>query len=400
MSRKFIIAFLFILIASTVTSFAQERTRAEDILRYFPEGTYGDISHDEELSAPEAKAWKLYKTYQDKMWALSPNGRSYGELPAIFNKEAASHTKATLFVQRKLSETFKIGDEPAEVTDIHRKIKKKYPRAQSTYVATPLEERKEQMTVVAIVNDGDTFHVYRYEDLDSLIKEALKSGEIERTDELILERPVYTCKGKNTRWGHDQQFFLYATPFNELLAAGRLENLKKMIAAGEGQMENMLVNSAYIDLLDLIPNMPGRWSVRFGVDRFGWRVEQLEAQGVSEQKINKYKEDRKKRELYTASYMKIDDKIQQLSVTVYEKEEHAIGAMNRKRPNTRRSPKTPKEFLAWLAMRENKTSTKRDGKRIIKTLTQDEEYLEAQYNYRASMKERQKKATSEKKRNE
>lgn len=400
MPRKFIIAFLITLFALTVTSFAQERSRAEDILRYFPEGTYSDISHDEELSVPEAKAWKLYKTYQDKMRILSPKAESYGELSSIFNKECLSHTKATLFVQRKLSETFKIGDEPVEVTDVHRRIKKKYPRAQSTYVATPLEERKEQMTVVAIVNDGDTFHVYRYEDLDSLIKEALKSGDIERTDELILERPIYTCEGKNTRWGHDQQFFLYATPFNELLAAGRLEHLKQMIAAGEGRMENMLADSRYIDLLDLIPNMPGRWSVRFGVDRFGWRVEQLEAQGLSEQKISKYKEDRKKLELYTASYMEIDDKILQHSVTVYEKEEHAIEAMNRKRPNVRRSPKTPKEFLAWLAMRENKTSMKRDGKRIVKTLTQDEEYLEAQYSYRASMKERQKKATSEKKRND
>lgn len=218
----------------------QEKLSAEDILRWFPLDMIEAIEHINRDSLLKAQSYKTFKYFATSGSDALEFFHSHLPIPERFQATWHSATfalKVRIFVY-EFKKGMKIGDSKryaggARLDNVGDK----------TYVAE---------------STGNYLGVYRYDDLDSLIKIADKEGVIQSTGIVFDKRKVFTSGGKAKK--RNVKLFLYPSVFQELLVCENLELLKRMIASGYGQESNILEEQMFVELSDMVPSLGPRWS--------------------------------------------------------------------------------------------------------------------------------------------
>ena len=230
---KLLIKAIVLMLLLPALSFPHEEVETSEIFRWFPIGIYSSYKHFERAEMERAELYPVFESnfnipymmYKDRM------------LPPSLRDRYTSETAAGLF-----QEKYKKGEGWMQFFNKSREKQKELL----------LKGERPQPAV-----KNDLLVVWRYDDLDSLIAEALKSGEISETGEVILERPVYSYYTEE----YTGPRYAYATATQEFLSADKPENLRAMIAAGLGLELNLLDHETNAELVDVIPGLGQFWKI-------------------------------------------------------------------------------------------------------------------------------------------
>ena len=228
----FIKTIAFLLLFPTL-AFPYEEVDTDEIFRWFPIGIYGNYKHFERAEMERADLYPFFESYFNVPYMMHKDRM----LPPCLRNKYTSETAAKL-----VQEKYKKGEGWMQFFNKSREEQKDLF----------LKGERPQPAV-----KNDLLVVWRYDDLDSLIAEALKSGEISETGEVILEKPVYSY--------HTEEYtgprYAYATATQEFLSADKPENLPAMIAAGLGLELNLLDHETNAELVDVIPGLGQFWKI-------------------------------------------------------------------------------------------------------------------------------------------
>ena len=313
-ARTVVIAAAFVCAAAALTG-AQERASAEEILGFFPYGSYSEVEHIDPAAMARGEAWPLYSQFL----ANSPFGDDPVLPPSLAGK-FESWTRAQLL--RMKSKKF-------SVLDIF--VGEEEPkRDKDDDAEEPAEVKEEpgarlpegtQLTVME--NIGDLLGVYRYEALDLLIEEALKRGEMEPTGHVIDERPIYSFRAPGEGEGEAKVRYAYAMPTGEFLTAERLRNLALMVEAGMGRDMNILDDEDFVRIIAMLPDLGQKWSAVSIATEMRMMAERMRRSGEDEEKVTRWEDYAERAARLRVDTTLIGEQITEREYEVYADEDYA-----------------------------------------------------------------------------
>lgn len=261
--------------------------RVEDILRWFPRGSYDLIMHEDIEAMEEAETYPLYSEFflRHDDWE-----RVAITLPRVLERGIISMTMTQLL---RIS---------TRVFPNERAAEEYLPRAGNLSTSEEIGGK-----IYTFESAGDRLYVFRYHHLDSLMTSAYKQRRIDRTHLIILDRPVYFMD--TIRAEQREQFFLYATETQELLVASKLYQLRQMIMAGAGARLGLVDGDDYQDLLTLNYDLGQMWRFRSYSAIYRTMLWHMHAQGAPEWKIVFIQDKLDSGETYSIDSRLLDDRI-------------------------------------------------------------------------------------------
>jgi len=226
----------------------QEKLTADEIFFWFPQGEFDSISHNE---SPGDSLPLSYQRYLAIIDLPGYQGR-ISALPLSLDRESRSSTSVALYLT----------DQDETVTVGSRRI----PTLTVKYL-----------------------RVYRFDELDSLVEQAVKSGEMDPTGKSAFGRPIYSYSAdiQGMREIERKKYFAYATPTQELLVAEELSDIHKMTRAGYGLDPNILDHEDFSELLDLVPELGSLWHAIAYFKQFRDTLQSMRDKGATEEDIEK-----------------------------------------------------------------------------------------------------------------
>ena len=348
----------------------QDVPKAEDLLRWFPEGTYDAVSHIDIEKFRALKAGELVGV------RLSPAEMAEGSgdsLPLSFFKKYKSITLAHL-VKYELAEDETLGETGKEEEGRRERL---------SPIEISFEDADGNRVFRRFSESGTDLIVFRFDDLRGLIKAAIKSGEISATDILLFEVRVYSFTGRD-----GVETYLYPADFEELLVAYSLHDLKSMVEAGYGVSPAMIENPDFAEFEDVFPSLGCIWINRDSALRFRLQYRAADKLGAPETLLNVYK-----KKLDAVASMDIlswdfGDHMIELWIRVYEDEDAAEERYGEETANfvkahTPRAGATPQAIDYFNDVRR-KTSLRLEGREVIIETIKDAELLEKEAKLRRS----------------
>lgn len=345
---------LFIIIAqSTLMSAGQlnaDSQQDDEVFYWFPSGLYRFYTHLDVISIRESESYQAFSSVLDVNETYSEDSK----LPPFLRGKSNSYTSAVLLQEKyKKSEGWTA-------------FLKKSPREQM--------ELGEKGRIPKPVVSNDQLIVWRFDDLDILIKGALDNGELSETGDMIMDKPVFSSRNEEM----EEIRYAYATFTQELLSAEKIRNLVAMVAAGHGQEMNLLENETNVDLVDIIPNLGSFWTITNMYHDQQRLIDALERSGAPQQRVDEMREDLEDGFRFLATSWLLDDGIVQRYVFSYGDKNHPDTEIELFRGSTGPGGE---ERDKWLEMMEQRRVDETSGNLRIVSITYDKELLVA---YKAS----------------
>lgn len=250
MSAQRISAILVISLALSLASpaTAQEKLTADEIFFWFPQGEFDSISHNE---PPGDSVPLSYQHYLAIIDMPAYQGR-ISALPLSMDRESRSITAVALYLTDQ-AETVSVGS-------------RQLPAFTVKYL-----------------------HVYRFDELDSLVEQSVKSGELDPTGKTAFGRPIYSYSAdiQGMREIERKKYFAYAAPTQELLVAEELRDIHKMTRAGYGLDPNILDHEDFSELLDLVSELGCQWRIQSYCIQIRNALQTMRDKGATEEDIEK-----------------------------------------------------------------------------------------------------------------
>lgn len=357
---------------------AQSRPDAEDILRWFPEGSYEVIEHEDLEAMGKADAYSLYYEYFLKPLLNTPYS---GPLPSSlrFGYQASTYAKMSRDRVTRLE-----GAYPRRVVDSEEflsNLKTRFKHFSGVSTTATADGAAEIVFVREQVRDE--LWVFLFPALDLTMQSVLAVGDLDLTGYTIGERPVYTMRGR-TAQGSYSVYWAYAAPTGELALALELEHLEAMVEAGMNQGPNILDMDDYEDLERVVPELGQQWTIcpfRTGTRQ---RIERLEEEHAAGEQIDTLAEELESGAAYGIDDLHVEnDEIRLREITIFRDEDEARKAERRESVKERRAAQSraARERKWWLEQYHKKKETSRFDIWVIVTFHADREFLEARRNY-------------------
>jgi len=230
---KIISIILVMLASSNMTS--DSRSQYAAYYRYFPYlEEFDQVDHFDKEIADRCRNLEFFK---ESCWVHMPL-RKYERMlppPLLQDYESFTAISASKWIYRK---------------DFG-------PDALSDLTADELKERISKGERLVIGRDiGENMVVYRFSDLETPFRAAIKASFLEDTGRKISGAPVYRYMPPK----EDREFYYCMTPTQELLCARYPETLKAMCAAGSGLEMGFLENDTAAYLLDCYSYLGQYWT--------------------------------------------------------------------------------------------------------------------------------------------
>jgi len=376
-------------------AFAQEKPGLEELLCWFPDAVYHRIEHFDKEAYLQNCPGEIYHDYVKTGIGLLPTGEDH--LPPSLVDQYYSQTSAAVGKLGFKDAGFVTED--GEWQTINRKC---------AYVI----EANGRLYGIWVPHKW--LRVYRFADLDTLVRQACERGEMEARSDGIDKRPIYDFRPK----GSETQHFGFATPNQEFLVAEDLNDLKRMIRTGKSNNLPLFQILDLIDLMDVSSDPGYLWSFKSSISVLNRVLEylyQVDPKSPSIEKleilidtgprhvINQYRWDR-------------DGNMVQLTITCYGNEDSAKEHYLRLKQhgggqNDLIGTETYihgrkisfKPFLRQINQARTLSGigivTELDGERVTTTRTDDKEtLLKAMETYRLALQKREEeKAANERK---
>ena len=360
---------VFALFALISLANAQEEPTPEDIFRYFPEGNYLGISHkDNTYDYSKVEAGPLFKHFRGKYQKAQEGYTSRFVLDwTPFGSKPLSFTRAEFYTLIGETETLTVPKDKAERDRMWQEAKNRHPGSRISFRL--VKDYKDKFTVAITYEKSAEVFVYRFDQVSTVVNAAIEAGSLEKSGKRMLKLPIY----KNKIRGGKARFY-YATHFNELLRADTLEMLKQMIRAGLGLVPNMLEDTRYVDLIQIVPGLTPSWWIDF--DR------EMERRGnlhsiVTGSNADNIDEEFKALPIFSVNTFAVSDEIVQKKIMFFEEEKYAQRMkVDRERyvPQQRKDqPASNEAKFIW----KNNRKSEVDGKIYTETVIFDKKLLKA-----------------------
>lgn len=362
------IPFILVLLVTFTVTAQEEKLSALDILKWFPLDTYESISHVDEESVEKAASKETLVKINDRY----DFAKSYLPLPPPMKNNYSSFTTA-LKVKLLVYE--------------YTSPKQKGKRPAGKMAAMIVGDK-------AYAAESTGFHlgVYRFADLDSLIKEAEKAGHITPTTDLFDKRYIY--KTSANIFKRQASLFLYPSVFQELLVCENLNILKKMIATGYGNEANILDEQEFTELADIIPDLGPCWDwMTFSLH---WKVilNKAEKEGAAQEEIDKRRDENEKRALWQLTSHDLGREYVQKEIQSFADDDFARAQYERMK-NFVYTEKIASQ--AWFRLQLNAKKYEHDGNLVIATTAFTKDLVENIQTEREKEKKRYEEAQEKQK---
>lgn len=376
---------------------AQERPKAEDILRYFPVGDYGGITHKDNRPQPDLPALEDWRSFQNDIKRRFGREATYrNPLPKRFNEGEFSLTTAGLFYRIYKTVRIKI-EKPYEREQLNKafdKLRRKYPNMRGAREKHLIDKENDLFDVKIYMNLGDSFWIYRSDKLIDLVPQTLKVEELVFTEETIHEQPVYKMNppGGVSR---DYGLYCYVTPYNELLISKKLSGIQTMLDVAEGTIPNITEDPRYASLAEVLPELSIEWALSFPQARAQSVLESEIKDGLSDDRVKMEEKNIATQPLVSVSTMVASETLILKQISVYADEEAARKMFNPNPKSYSYSPVAPEKAAEFHKYERSRTTWKLDGNWIIESTTYDKEYLQKRLDYYKAMKKARKQKEQE-----
>ena len=126
---------------------------------------------------------------------------------------------------------------------------------------------------------GVDLYIFRFEDSQPQIQKLREAGRLEPSGKTFFDSPVYQISSHH-RKRKDVDYFLWASPFNEILLCEKLEKLEQMVKAGNGELPSIAEAFPYEHVEPLLPQMGHAWSVYSHINSVEAIFQKAEKDGV------------------------------------------------------------------------------------------------------------------------
>ena len=350
----FVFSALLLAVLSGVSS-AQEVQSLGEILQWIPLADFRDLAHYDRAAAEGAQAYAAFVECD------FPGAHSYyideRRLPPGLRGCFTSVT-SVLLVDTE-------GEwEPSLYDDLDLELPedtKLYVEFQRTY------------------RIDDVIRVWRFPDLDSLIKQAVKRGELAESGERAYGRPVYTFRrepGGAREGDPGSARFAYATESRELLTAGKLESIKRMAAAGRG-LALSLMDDEVIGQFSAVYQDAGQfWSLTNDYSMMKTGLMVLDAEGYPKEKIDEFEERMENGVVFSFHTYLLGERIVEKFIHFYGSDEfdkYSVVSRMRSQPH----PGSDEVHTAHALLLERKRKCEVVGNTEVVTTVYDDELLES-----------------------
>jgi hypothetical protein len=293
---------------------------ADEILSCFPEGRYLSISYYNLEALQKGELYPVYKKYFLK---------NYPDEEALKKNEKNQLSSQSIFIKNSLSAPIldfdRLGLPMCLQKDI-RSITLANP-VSLTDLDTPEASTVQQITIDSPSADGEekvaffiqssqSIAAFEYHDLRSAIKEAVQKGFLNASGSKLFGKPVfaltYSKKAKRSiqfAWPSDNQ---------RLLVADSLKTLEKMAMAEQGQIQSLLDNPDFVDLVSLFPDLGPAWKIFSARQSSDELSDAMYYSGADNEKIDAMIQRSEKQALFTITCAKITDIITLSYYEVFE----------------------------------------------------------------------------------
>lgn len=269
---------IIITVTFSVMLSSQEKPKANDLFCWFPDGKYSKFRHEDCESMKTAKSYETFSKFVEPEASMRGIGR---RLPVALEAGICSWTTARL--------------EEIKITKYKGTKEPSSPADRGTTFFTGAGGYNYILHGV-----GKLLIVCRFtDDLETLIKQVLKKGEVEKTGESLDGRDVYFYSQKHYD-GDSKSYYAYVTWDGELLVAPSMEHLSSMVATGRGLELGIIDNPDYQEFFKLVPSLGPTWSFNALHPFLQALLERLE-----EEKADQYDIDR---------HLRMMDNVQKFSV--------------------------------------------------------------------------------------
>ena len=355
----------------------QDVPKAEDLLRWFPDGTYDAVSH---VDIEKFRALKGGELVGERLSPAVMAERSGDSLPLSFFKKYKSITLAHL-VKYELAEDETLGETGKAEEGRRERL---------SPIEISFEDADGNRVFRRFSEGGADLFVFRFDDLEGLVKAAVKSGEISATDILLYEVRIYSYISRD-----GEETYLYPADFEELLVASSLHDLKSMVEAGYGVSPAMVENPDFAEFEDVFPSLGCIWINRDSALRFRLQYRAADKLGAPEALLKVYK-----KKLDAVAPMDIlswnfGDHVTELWVRVYEDEDAAEERYGEETANfvrayTPRAGASP-QVVDYFNDVRRKTSLRLEGRAVIIETIKDAELLEKEAELKRSQSKKMEK---------
>jgi len=360
---------------------AQEQLPLEELLRWFPYGTYSDAAHYDLERLRKAEAYPVFCKYLD-VKDYSNRIRVFPAfLPPVLEEGITSATRANLIAYKVLTKDDDLYGRPKHDLITQRGLWGHMIFGYGGRVAGLDAELTELI-------------VLRFDLLEPRLEEALKEGAIADTGRRLHKKPIYSFHYRLDLGEGD--YFAWATPTGELLLAADPDDLEKMANAGLGLDLCILDDERFLPLSGLFPELGHYWYFYVGLDVAKEFILEKEIEaGTSDDVIAKIKGSIGDGKEYSVRTTLVTDEIIEREIRVYGSESAAkeTGEQLKRRfrpfeipawiPNDIRQKlqkqlaETPQETREYLATLEAAQRVEIDGTTVNAETVYDRKLIQA-----------------------
>ena len=221
---------------------SQEKPPLEELLRWLPEGGYQEIEHFDREEFLGTCPRELLQDY------ILVGNKILPERKPLLPPTLAGH-----YTSSTVAQVAGLGIKTMEV---------RLPDG-----TTRIENRK--CAIVVEIDGlkhggwspGRWLLIYRFDDLDALVSQAVERGEISPLEERIGKRPLL----KFRRSDDDREYYGYASLSQEFLVADDLKDLRRMVRTGLAGTLPVFESMDLTDLIDIASEPAYIWTFRSSV---------------------------------------------------------------------------------------------------------------------------------------
>jgi hypothetical protein len=345
---------------SCLANVNQEPT-IEELFYWFPSGSYNFICHADLKKAKAGKGWVAAEEMKDASEEISSyNSKNW--LPTSFKELCTSYTMA---------EPLKVKIDKGAFEDIPR------DRRPRTFLA-----RRANLCV------------YRFDSLPSMIKNALKSGEISDAGVSYRNFQIFSYEGIN--YGGERTKMFATSAFGlEWLVAEDLNFLRLMIATGLQVNPCILDDDTMADIMEIIPDLGETWMISESRPYIELQQEYYLRNGETEEDLKAWREEVMQQPVYTFSTSYFADNYSEREIRWFIDEEHAAQGTRITFSQRPSKDDNEKEYKKLLVQRQ---STEVVGNLCIITTVYDQKLIDATLKYNSAQAEFWKKQREEEER--
>ena len=344
---KIILSTIIAVISGCCSLGAQEIPVLDDLFQWFPEGKYESVEHLNLADIRENEAFLKYCQENELICKSMVAMKSLpDQLVAEFESVTSMKRVKILVYKGKERRPMAVGD-----------VSTLYQAGDQWY---------------STISSGQWLLVYRFQDLDTLLKPLIKDGYFQAYGKKLFDRDVYQMQCYSLDGKFDR--FYYATPGNELLVAPDYKTILKMIGAGYGTELSILADFPFPRVRDYLPISGQWWKLVNHQPHNKAKLAKMEKDEVAEDILDLFRDALKENDHLQITDLKFHDYHERRTIKFFTDDEEAREYLSRQAEMIKRHPAANSEIGK---VRQDNIETIREGSMVVRSMHFTPDYLKA-----------------------